>query len=128
MQMQLLPREITPDTVLIALQRCIGAANGMTASQLALQITGRRHAADERRLRSVIGSLRLDGQPVCATPDDGYFLAATAEELNRTCVFLTKRGATSFRLVAAMKRVAMPDFYGQLGLPTPDNEDPEVLP
>lgn len=126
MQLQLLPREITPDTVLIALQRCNGAANGMTASQLALQITGRQNAADERRLRSVIGSLRLDGHPVCATPDDGYFLAVTADELNRTCVFLTKRAATSFRQVAAMKRVALPDFFGQLGLPQPDNDDIEV--
>lgn len=128
MQLQLLPREITPDTVLIALQRCIGAANGMTASQLALQITGRQSTADERRLRTVIEQLRLDGQPVCATPEHGYFLAATAADLDRTCVFLAKRGMTTFRQIAAMKRVALPDLYGQLGLPQPEDETQGVTP
>jgi hypothetical protein len=122
MQLPLLPREITPETVLHALVRRFGPANGITATELAEQITGRQSAADERRLRTVIEQLRLDGHAICATPDAGYHLAANAEDLNRTCVFLMKRLVSTARQVAAMKRVAMPDLYGQLGLPTPDEE------
>src|ERR1700741_1816869 len=78
MQLSLLPREITPDTVLIALGSRVGAANGITASELALQIPGRQSAADERRLRQVIEQLRLDGVAICATPEAGSHLAAEA--------------------------------------------------
>lgn len=122
MQLPLLPREITPETVLHALVRRLGPANGITATELAEQITGRQNAADERRLRTVIEQLRLDGHAICATPEAGYHIAANAEDLNRTCVFLMKRLVSTARQVAAMKRVAMPDLYGQLGLPTPDQE------
>lgn len=123
MQLSLLPREITPDTVLSALSSCVGEANGMSASQLAFQITGRQCTADERRLRQVIEQLRLDGHGICATPEAGYHLAANADDLNRTCVFLVKRLVSTARQVAAMKRVAMPDLFGQLGLPAPSNDE-----
>lgn len=121
MQLPLLPREVTPDTVLHALVRRVGPASGITAAELAQQITGRINAADERRLRQVIEQLRLDGHAICATPDAGYHLAANAEDLNRTCLFLVKRLVSTARQVAAMKRVALPDLYGQLGLPTPED-------
>jgi hypothetical protein len=121
MQLDLLCREITPDTVLAALLRRVGAANGATAAQLASEILGTRsEAGDERRLRQVIEQLRIDGHPVCATPEEGYHLAANADDLNRTCVFLLRRLSTTARQVAAMKRVAMPDLYGQFGLLNPD--------
>jgi len=122
MQLSLLPREITPATVLQALSSRVGAANGLTATQLATQITGRVSAADERRLRMVIEQLRLDGHAICATPEAGYHMAADPEDLNRTCTYLVRRIETTARQVSAMKRVAMPDLYGQLGLPTPSNE------
>lgn len=123
MQLALLPREITPETVLVALRSRVGAANGLTAAELARQITGRHAAADERRLRQVIEQLRLDGHAICATPEEGYHLAANADDLNRTCLYLARRGMTTFRQVAAMKRVALPDLYGQLGLPHPPQQD-----
>ena len=123
MQLPLLEREITPDTVLDALVRRVGAANGASARQLASQILGTpAEPADERRLRQVIEKLRNEGHAVCATPDEGYHHAANADDLNRTCVFLTRRAIASIRQVAAMKRVAMPDLYGQLGLPVPTTE------
>lgn len=121
MQLSLLPREITPETVLAALSGRVGEANGISASALSLQITGRHSAADERRLRTAIVKLRLDGYGICAMPESGYFMASTAEELNRACVFLAERGITTFQQIAAMKRVALPDLYGQLGLPAPDH-------
>lgn len=120
-QIPLLPREVTPDTVLHALVRRVGPANGITAAALAQEITGRLNAADERRLRQVIEQLRLEGHAICATPEAGYHVAANAEDLNRTCVFLVKRLVSTARQVAAMKRVALPDLYGQLGLPAPED-------
>jgi hypothetical protein len=124
MQLALLEREITPDTVLAALLRRVGAANGATARTLASEVLGTlSDAGDERRLRNVIEQLRLDGHAICATPEEGYHMAANAEDLDRTCVWLVNRLASTARQVAAMKRVSMPDLYGQLGLPPPANEE-----
>lgn len=124
MQSALFPREITPDAVLAALSERIGPANGATVRQLASEILGTpSDAGDERLLRQVIVKLRRDGHPVCATPDEGYHHAANADDLQRTCLHLTRRAVSSLEQVAAMKRVALPDLYGQLGLPTPANEE-----
>jgi hypothetical protein len=123
MQPPLIPCDITPEAVLHALVRRVGAANGISAVDLAHQITGHVCAASQRRLRQVIEQLRLEGHAICATPDAGYHLAANAEDLNRTCAFLVKRMASTARQVAAMKRVAMPDLYGQFGLPIPDDDN-----
>lgn len=127
MQLQLLPREITPETVLSVLQQRLGPGNGITAAELAEQITGERNAANERRLRSVIHSLRVDGNAICGIPEVGYHWAATPEDLDRTCRFLVRRLISTARMVAAMKGVAMPDLYGQLGLPLPTEDDQGVI-
>jgi hypothetical protein len=110
-------KDLTPDTVLAVLQHCVGEANGRTAEQLVHTITGRKAEGDQRRLRQVIEALRNAGHPICAHPSHGYYLAATDDELDRSCVFLTDRAMTSLRQVCAMKRVALPDLRGQLGLP-----------
>lgn len=128
MQLSLLPRQITPATVLAALQRRIGAANGMTAAQLVYAITDSGHTADERRLRQVIEQLRNEGHAICAHPAAGYYLAASADDINKTCAFLVGRAMTSLRQVSAMKHVALPDLYGQLGLPMPANQDQQGNP
>lgn len=126
MQPALIPCEITPDTVLLALARRVGPANGLTVRELATEILGTTSdAADERLLRQVIEKLRDEGHAICATPEDGYHLAADAADLERTCQFLVRRFIGTARRVCAMRRVAMPDFYGQLGLPAPANQDAE---
>ena len=115
--------QITPHTVLAALASCIGPANGLTVRQLASKLVGGTPtAADERLLRHVIVKLRRDGHPICATPDEGYHHAANADDLQRTCIHLTQRAITGLEQVAAMRRIAMPDLYGQLGLPVPAKE------
>ncbi|MBL8260899.1 MAG: hypothetical protein JNM58_00640 [Xanthomonadaceae bacterium] len=111
---------ITPETVLAALLPRLGEANGITASQLAFALTARQHAADERSLRKVIEHLRRQGHEICALPRAGYYMAANAEDLERACVFLVDRAMTSLSQAAAMRRVAVPNLYGQLGLPMPD--------
>lgn len=120
MQPALISREITPDAVLGALSRRIGPANGATVRELATEVLGRPSGPqDERLLRKVVVQLRLDGHPVCSTPDEGYHHAANKDDLQRTCLHMASRAYTSLAQVAAMKKIAMPDFYNQLGLPMP---------
>lgn len=109
--------DLTPDAVLEVLQRNVGEAHGLTAEALAHAVTGRRHNADQRALRKVIEALRTAGHRVCAHPAHGYYLAANDTELDRACSFLVERAMTSLRQVSAMRRVALPDLRGQLGLP-----------
>ncbi|MGO4699837.1 hypothetical protein [Dyella sp. 2RAB6] len=114
-------KELTPDSVLAVLQHCVGETKGRTAEELARAVTGRTSLADQRKLRQVIEALRSAGHRVCANPTHGYFLAANEAELDRECGFLLDRANTSIRQVAAMRRVAMPDLRGQLGLPLETN-------
>lgn len=119
-----LAREITPESVLAALARRIGPANGATVRELASEILGTpSDAHDERLLRQVVMKLRCDGYAICATPSEGYHYGGSAADLERTCLQLAKRGVSAFKQAYAMRRVAMPDFYGQLGLPQPANEE-----
>jgi hypothetical protein len=108
---------LTPETVLAELQHSVGEAHGRTAEELVLAITGRNNTADLRRLRQVIEALSSAGHAVCANPAHGYYMAANDRELDRACNFLLGRALTTLRRVYAMKRVAMPDLRGQLGLP-----------
>ncbi|MBH1551017.1 hypothetical protein I5U02_13775 [Stenotrophomonas maltophilia] len=123
MQLALLPQELSPQTVLLQLQGRRGAVNGITARDLVQQITSRTSTADERRLRQIIEQLRREGHPICAHPAHGYHLAANAAELDRACTFLVGRAMTSLEQVSAMKRVALPDLYGQLGLDKPATDE-----
>lgn len=120
-QLALLHRVLSPESVLQALQDCVGEANGLTATRLVEMILGTRSAADERRLRQIVEHLRLQGHRICAHPTSGYYLAANPAEVDCTCAFLVQRAMTSLRQACAMRRVAVPDLYGQLGLPlTPE--------
>lgn len=110
---------ITTDTVLAALSRHIGAANGVRADVLVAEITGALSTPQgERELREIVVQLRNDGHHVCAHPGAGYFLAANDAELDASCEFLFQRAMTTLKQVAAMKRVSLPDLRGQLHLPT----------
>ncbi len=123
MQLALLPQELSPDSVLSVLQGRRGAANGITARNLVQMLTTRISQADERKLRQIIEKLRRDGHPICAHPAFGYHLAADPTELDRACTFLVGRAMTSLQQVSAMKRIAMPDLYGQLGLQAPTKDE-----
>lgn len=109
----------TTALVLDTLSRHIGKANGATAEQLVREL--RLRGADDlntRRLRHIIEELRCQGQHICAHPRDGYYMAATAEELLETCQFLHARAMTSLVQIARMRGVSVPDLRGQLRLPT----------
>lgn len=116
-------RAITASLVLGVLGGHIGEKNGITGEQLARKATGidrwdERDLRTERLVRKLIQELRNEGFHICGTPDAGYFMAATAEELDRTCSFLYSRAMASLTQIARMKKVSVPDLRGQLKLPT----------
>ena len=99
--------------VLAALQRHIGADTGVTAAALARHLD-----IHERRLRLAISALREDGIAICGHPSSGYYIAETAEELERCCRFLRSRAMHSLSIEARLRRIPLPDLIGQLRLRT----------
>lgn len=88
-----------------------GRESGITAEHLA-QVAG----VPERRLRTLIGELREEGIAICATPETGYYLAVTPEELAESCKFLHDRALRSLLLASRMQKISLPDLLGQLKL------------
>lgn len=110
---------ITATTVLQALMRHVGRARGVAADQLAYEVLLQQpHGAELRRLRKCISTLRENGVAVCGRPETGYFIAATAEELEESCQFLRSRALHSLALEAKLRKIPLPDLIGQLKLPT----------
>ena len=111
---------ITASLVLGVLGGHIGAAKGITGEQLAMKVTGATEpdARSERLVRKAIEALRDEGFHICGHPGTGYFIAATADELDRCCLFLYSRAMASLKKISRMKRVSLPDLRGQLKLPT----------
>ncbi|WP_454908412.1 hypothetical protein [Variovorax gossypii] len=112
--------QITQTQLLAELQSHIGKENGVHVDEMVRRITGQLTDADmhARRVRSLVTELRKQGFQICATPSEGYFVAATAEELDETCTFLYDRAMTTLMQISRMKGIAMPDLRGQLHLPT----------
>lgn len=88
-----------------------GRERGIGAADLA-RVAG----IPERRLRTLISELRDQGTAICATPETGYFLAVTPEELNESCKFLHDRAMHSLRRASQMQKISLPDLFGQLML------------
>lgn len=114
---------IHKDRVLEVLARHIGADNGIHIDDLVREITRYQATVADlpllgRTTRKIIEELRDGGAHICAHPGQGYYMAASAEELDETCEFLYSRALSSLRKIAAMKRVSVPDLRGQLHLPT----------
>lgn len=99
--------------VLAVLSRHIGRGNGISVRGLEQQLD-----ILPRQIRTLIEALRNDGHAVCGTPRDGYYIAATAEELDETFEFLYARAMCSLKQISRMKKIACPDLRGQLHLKT----------
>lgn len=99
--------------LLTLLSRHIGAGNGMTAAQIgtALNIT-------MRRVRFLVSDLREEGTAVCGTPQTGYYIASTPDELEETCQFLHNRALRSLMLESRLRKMALEDLVGQMRLRT----------
>lgn len=107
------PSEVNRHELLTVLTDHRGKSNGASVEQLARALN-----TSERHVRTLVTELRRDGEHVCGTPAEGYFMAANADELNATCDFLHHRAITSLTLESRMRRVSLPDLIGQLRLPT----------
>ena len=108
---------MTASQFLMIMQRHIGAEQGITAKALVAELTNCGITVSEREMRHTIEELRLDGHHICAHPTLGYFMAKTPAELDQTCKYLVDRSMASLKQVSAMKRVSVPDLYGQLRIP-----------
>lgn len=93
--------------------RHAGRANGIGAEDLARQI-----CVHERMLRSLVSEAREAGLAISATPETGYYVAQTAEELQESCEFLRSRAMHSLRMEAQLRRIPLQDLVGHLRLPT----------
>lgn len=103
----------TTHDLLTILVRHVGRDNGIPVKALADELD-----TTERQVRQFVSDLRMAGHHVCGTPRDGYYIAATAGELDETCQFLRNRALTSLTLESRLRNIAMPDLLGQIHLPT----------
>lgn len=91
----------------------IGRRNGIPAAHLAEML-----CTTPRTVRALITELREDGIAICGTPETGYFIAASADELEETCQFLRARAMHSLTLESRLRHITLPDLLGQMHLKT----------
>jgi transposase len=91
----------------------IGRARGINAQRLAGRLD-----IPVRMVRHLVTEAREDGNAVCGTPRDGYYIAANAEELDETIEFLKQRAICSLTLASRLSKIPLVDLLGQLKLPT----------
>lgn len=101
------------DRLMTVLSRHIGRGRGIGVEALARTI-----GASARQVRKFVTELRNDGIAVCGTPQNGYYIAGTAEELEETCQFLRQRALHSLTLESRLRKVPLVDLVGQLHLRT----------
>jgi biotin operon repressor len=90
-----------------------GRTNGVSAQRLAARLQ-----VPERLLRELISKAREEGTAIVGTPETGYFVAETAEELEQCCQFLRARAMHSLHIEARLRQIPLPDLLGQLRLNT----------
>lgn len=105
--------ELVAALVQLLSTRHAGKANGIGAEELATLL-----CVTERMLRSLITEARDQGIAISATPDTGYYIAQTPDEIEECCRFLRSRAMKSLHLEAQLRRIPLPDLLGQLHLPT----------
>lgn len=88
-----------------------GAANGIKCATLAAQ-TG----LPERQVRKLISDLRFEGAAIVGTPETGYFIAESKDEIDRFVKFHFARARHSLGAVSRVLRISMPEIMGQLSL------------
>ncbi len=91
----------------------IGRDRGITAQRLAGRLD-----VPVRRVRQLVTEAREEGEAVCGTPRDGYYIAANDEELAETITFLKERAMCSLHIASRLSKIPLPDLLGQLKLPT----------
>ena len=88
-----------------------GSANGISAAHLAATI-----GCCTRDLRLTVKAAREAGTYIAATPDAGYYMPCTEEEIKHASALLYGRAMASLKQVAAMTRQALPAVLKQMEL------------
>ena len=91
----------------------IGKGNGISVKRLALKLQ-----TTERNVRALVSEAREMDHAICGTPRDGYYMAATPDELEQTCKFLRDRAMHSLHLESRLRKIPLSDLIGQLHVPT----------
>ena len=105
--------EMIARRILVGLSCRIGKDRGISVKGLALC-----NGLCERHVRSCISQLRAEGYAICGTPQTGYYMAETADELEETCRFLRSRAMHSLAMEAKLRKIPLPDLLGQMHLRT----------
>lgn len=83
-----------------------GRARGVTARQLARDLTGDGGPAMERAVTRLVASLRRKRIPLGGCPSQGYYVIETDEELDDTIRQLRAYASACLLEAAAMRRIA----------------------
>lgn len=89
----------------------IGQARGIHVADLA-----RTLALEPRTIRFVVSAAREVGEPICATPKHGYYLAQTPDELQETVDFLISRALCSLHYASRLSKRPLLQLMGQMQL------------
>lgn len=90
-----------------------GKGNGIKAADLAQKL-----GIPERQVRTLVSEAREEGTAICGTPQTGYYVAKTKEELQETMDFLMNRAKKSLHLASRLSNVPLADLAGQMHLRT----------
>jgi hypothetical protein len=74
---------------------------------------------DTKALRKLITDMRRDGMPVVSsssTTNGGYWVSASGSEINAYCEQARRRALSILGRVAAIRRVSLPEYLGQMAL------------
>jgi biotin operon repressor len=99
--------------LLTVLSRHIGRGNGISGKVLAQEM-----GINTRSVRKQItDAIDESDVAICGTPRDGYFIAATAEELAETLAFHRGRALHELHKMSRLSKIPLADLLGQLHLP-----------
>lgn len=106
--------QITSELVLAELERHRGQAKGIHVKALVMHITGQLDTTEalERTVRKLVNDLRMEGNPICAHPAHGYYLAESYAELEQTCNFLRSRALSSLKAYSRLKKITNSTLLG----------------
>lgn len=103
----------TSNQLITALSSHIGKGNGISAKALAHKL-----GIDTRQLRKLISqAVFADSVAICGTPRDGYFIAASGDELIETIEWHDHRAKHELKKSSCMRKL-LGDLFGQQHLPT----------
>jgi biotin operon repressor len=105
---------MTSSELLLILAPHRGAANGISGKALTAKAGLPPEA--ERQVRKLISDLRFEGTAIVGTPETGYFLAESEDEIKQFTEFHFARARHSLGIISRVRGIALPALLGQLSL------------